>query len=116
MSDDDSTHYLPEQFRVGAGLHHDTAEAAESLARRVGQVSPTAGQFGGAGAAGFTAALGRTAAERAKAAQRAGEDRTDLAEGATGAAALGDDMDALAALAVGQVQLSDEARQIADGI
>ncbi|MDT0321275.1 hypothetical protein [Streptomyces millisiae] len=113
---DDPTQYLPEQFRVSAGLHHESADLAESLSRLVGRVAPAAGQFGGAGAAGFTAALGRTADERARAAQRAGEDRDATGEGATGAAALGEETDGLAATAVGRGQLGEEARRIADGM
>ncbi|TDC08228.1 hypothetical protein E1265_33335 [Streptomyces sp. 8K308] len=113
---DESTQYLPERFRASAELHHESADLAESLSRLVGRVAPTAGQFGGAGAAGFTAALGGTAAERSRAAQRAREDRDATGEGATGAAALGEETDGLAATAVGRVQLGDEARRIADSV
>jgi hypothetical protein len=112
----DGTEYLPEQFRVAAGHQHEAADQADALARRVGRVTASAGQFGGAGAAGFATALDGTAAERARAAALAQEARDAIGEGATGAAAIGDETDALAAAAVGRVRLTGTARQIADGI
>ncbi len=113
---DDATEYLPEQFRVSAGHHDESAEVAGGLARRVGNASPAATHFGGTGAAGFSTALNGAANERSRAAQRVQDTRGEIATGAVTAAGIGEDTDADAGYVLGAAQLTDVGRDIADRI
>jgi hypothetical protein len=113
---DDATEYLPERFRVSAGHHDEAAEVAAGLARMVGNVSPSASDFGGSRAASFSSALGNGADERARGARRADESRTGIADGALGAADLGDESESLADTALRAAALTDEGLRIADAL
>ena len=55
--------------------HHDAADSAGVVSRRLGNVGATASQFGGDGAAGFSTALTAAAADRSHLSQRAGDGR-----------------------------------------
>ncbi|MGW7291623.1 hypothetical protein ACWGIB_04410 [Streptomyces xiamenensis] len=112
---DDSLEYLPEQFRTSAGRHHDAADGADALSRRLGSVSASASQFGGAGAAKFSASLTAAAGDRSQRAQRAGEDRTSIGEGAVAASSYGEEADADANTFL-TITTTDVSRGIADSI
>ncbi|UCM89408.1 type VII secretion target [Streptomyces marincola] len=113
---DDSTEYLPEEFRVSAVHHDESAEVAGSLARRVGNASPASTHFGGAQAASFSSALGSAAGERSRAAQRVQDTRGEIATGAVTAANIGDETDADAGYVLGAASLGDVGQGIADRI
>ncbi|MFD7511688.1 hypothetical protein ACFV5N_20455 [Streptomyces sp. NPDC059853] len=112
---DDSLQYLPEQFRTSGGVHHEAADGAEDLSRRMKSVTASASQFGGAGAATFSAALTSAASDRGEMAQRAAEDRTAIGEGAVAAASHGEEADAAAHTFL-TVTTTDVSRGIADSI
>ncbi|MFE0687183.1 hypothetical protein H7827_04930 [Streptomyces sp. JH002] len=116
MNGEDSLQYLPEQFRESARHHHDAADSAGVVSRRLGNVGATASQFGGDGAAGFSTALTAAAADRSHLSQRAGDGRDAIGEGALGAADMGDETEALADSYLFTAANTDYSRGIADSI
>ncbi|GAA1916537.1 hypothetical protein GCM10009716_27190 [Streptomyces sodiiphilus] len=106
--------YVPEGFRQGGSLSHESADRAENAHARLRTVSAGAGHFGGAET--FTAAVNSTRDRQSRGVERASEGRQNLGDNGWTAAAIGEEMDADGTAALGAAATSELSRHIADGI
>ncbi|WP_049580350.1 hypothetical protein [Streptomyces sp. SBT349] len=111
----DGLWYIPEGYREAARANTDTAEAAESARRLLGQVQVNAASWGGADA--FVNALTTTRDTQARGTAAAAEGRQNMAAADERVAALGEEVDAAAGQVLGGASAGARIdRTIADGL
>ncbi|RMI29997.1 hypothetical protein [Streptomyces triticirhizae] len=115
----DGLYYLPDGFRESGRGSADTADAAESSRRYLGQATANSASYAGADA--FVGSLNGTRDRQVREVDQAAEGRENMAESDYQVAAGGEEMDADANAALGLANPSYDpsspvARSISDGV